>query len=78
MFICSFRLDHEDIERLLPEPPNYIIADGEVIDLNKKRPERVFFAWGNDTETNRQDSPWYTAHYQALTQGVDGIDYSNW
>ena len=72
------RLDHEDFERRLTEAPNYIIADGELIDLNTKRPERVFFPWGNDIVTDRQDSPWYTAHYQALTQGVDGIDYSNW
>ena len=25
--------------------------------------------------SERQDSPWYTSHYLALTQGVEGIDY---
>ncbi len=57
--------------------PNYIVADGKLIDLDSLKPERTIFIRENETPTDRQ-SPWYTAHYQELTKGLTSIDYTGW
>jgi hypothetical protein len=59
-------------------PPNYIVADGQLIDQNKLKPSRVRFPWGECNTTDRQIAPWYTAHYQALTKGIDALEYNTW
>ncbi len=57
--------------------PNFIVADGKLIDLNSLKPERTIFLRENETPTDRQ-SPWYIAHYQELTKGLTSIDYTGW
>ena len=59
-------------------PPDYIVADGLLIDQNELKPSRVRFPWGEGNTTDRQSVPWYTAHYQALTQGIDALEYNTW
>ena len=68
--------DHNDI---IIDEPDHIIADGKLIDRNEWHPSRIRFPWGSDRLADRQASPpWYALHYQALTQGLDGIEYNNW
>ena len=60
-------------------PPDHIIADDKIIDLNKQeKPERFLIPREGELVSMRQAPPWYTAHYQSLTQGLDEIDYSSW
>ena len=75
----NFRLENEEVLLSQMHPPDYIVADGKLIDRNSLRPERVIFLRENGTIFDRQDTPpWYTTHYQALTQGIDAIDYTTW
>jgi hypothetical protein len=56
--------------------PDYVVADGKLLDMNTLKPERTFVPWLNETkETARQKEAWYTAHYQALTAGISGLEY---
>jgi len=67
----------DDIKDHHHESADYVIANGRLIDLNELKPERVFYPWGEALNKDKRD-PWYTSHYQALTKGIDGIDYTTW
>ena len=61
------------------ETPDYIIAGDKVIDRNDRNPRRIQYPRGSEHLTDRQTSPpWYTSHYQALTQGIEAIEYHTW
>jgi hypothetical protein len=72
-------LENEELLLRQIQTHDYIVADGEVIDRNNLKPERVIFMSDNGTIYDRQDTPpWYATHYQTLTQGIDAIDYTGW
>jgi len=74
-------LENEELLLRQIQTHDYIVADGEVIDRNNLKPERVIFITDNNNGTiyDRQDTPpWYATHYQTLTQGIDAIDYTGW
>jgi hypothetical protein len=60
------------------DPPDYIVANGLLIDQNELKPIMVRLQQGEGATTDGQSAPWYTEHYQALTQGIDSLEYNTW
>lgn len=61
--------------RFTDEEPDYIMADGELLDINKMSARHVVIPGSEESNYDRAAAdPWYKADYEALTKGLTVID----